>query len=249
MDKNNVLAVVGNREITQKDVDTILRSLNPQTAMQFQSEEGMKKLVEELVNQELFYLDALEQGLDSDNEYVREVEKAKANILKQFALSRLLNDAVVSESEIVNHYVANQSRFAAAPSVKASHILVYSREKAEQIAEEIQGGLSFEEAAEKYSSCPSRERGGDLGYFSDGMMVPEFEKAAFAMEKGEISAPIKTQFGYHLIKVFDKKQADVKSLDEVRNELANQLLAKKQQEIYLHRVNELKGKYAIRINI
>ena len=89
--------------------------------------------------------------------------------------------------------------------VKASHILVSSESEAKALKSEIDEGASFEELAKKYSKCPSGKNGGDLGYFRRGQMVKEFENAAFDTEINKISDPIKTQFGYHLIKVYDKK--------------------------------------------
>jgi peptidyl-prolyl cis-trans isomerase C len=89
--------------------------------------------------------------------------------------------------------------------VKASHILVSSADEAERILREIGSGKSFEEMARKYSSCPSGANGGDLGFFSKGQMVKEFEDAAFSLPVGKVSAPVKTEFGYHLIKVTGKK--------------------------------------------
>ena len=88
--------------------------------------------------------------------------------------------------------------------VKASHILVSSESEAKALKSEIDEGASFEELAKKYSKCPSGKNGGDLGYFRRGQMVKEFENAAFDTEINKISDPIKTQFGYHLIKVYDK---------------------------------------------
>lgn len=89
--------------------------------------------------------------------------------------------------------------------VKASHILVSSEGEAKALKSEIEEGASFEELAKKYSKCPSGANGGDLGYFRRGQMVKEFENAAFDTEINQVSDPIKTQFGYHLIKVYDKK--------------------------------------------
>lgn len=89
--------------------------------------------------------------------------------------------------------------------VKASHILVSSESEAKALKSEIEEGASFEELAKKYSKCPSGKNGGDLGYFRRGQMVKEFENAAFDTKINQVSDPIKTQFGYHLIKVYDKK--------------------------------------------
>ena len=89
--------------------------------------------------------------------------------------------------------------------VRASHILVKTREQAMKIRQEIISGKSFEQAAKEYSMCPSKDEGGDLGYFCRGMMVPEFDEAAFAMPVRKLSEPIRTEFGWHLILVTDKK--------------------------------------------
>lgn len=90
-------------------------------------------------------------------------------------------------------------------SVKASHILVNTKAEANLIKSKIDNGESFEALAKKYSKCPSGQEGGNLGYFERGQMVPEFEDAAFDLPVGKVSEPVHTQFGWHLIKVYDKK--------------------------------------------
>jgi len=84
--------------------------------------------------------------------------------------------------------------------IRVSHILVEKQSQALRILDELKQGASFTELARKYSQCPSAKRGGDLGFFGRGQMVREFEQAAFALKEGEVSQPIKTQFGYHIIK-------------------------------------------------
>ena len=84
--------------------------------------------------------------------------------------------------------------------IRASHILVDQEYEAKDLIKKIEEGTSFEELAKKFSKCPSSDEGGDLGRFGKGMMVPEFDKAVFALNPGELSAPVRTQFGYHLIK-------------------------------------------------
>ena len=90
--------------------------------------------------------------------------------------------------------------------VKASHILVDKKKEAKEIRKKISSGdISFSEAAKKFSNCPSGKKGGDLGFFGKGKMVPPFEKAVFNMEEGEVSDPVRTQFGYHIIKKTGEK--------------------------------------------
>ncbi|WP_130807559.1 peptidylprolyl isomerase [Senegalia massiliensis] len=242
---NKVLATVEGREITEQDIQQLLQSLGPQQAMQFNSEEGKKRLLEELINQELFYLDAKDKNMDEEAEFKLEMERAKSSLLKQYAMRSLLSGADASEEEVTEYYNENKESFKEGQQAKAKHILVESKEEAEKALSEIKEGLSFEEAAKKYSTCPSKEKGGDLGYFTKGRMVPEFEEKAFDMEVGEISEPVKTQFGYHIIKLEDKKEEKQLLLDEVRDQIKQQLIGMKQNKIYIDKTNELKNKYSV----
>ena len=132
-------------------------------------------------------------------------------------------------------------------SVNASHILVDSEEKALEILAAIKSGeISFEQAAMENSSCPSGRNGGSLGDFGKGQMVPEFDSAVFAMAVGEITdAPVKTQFGYHLIKLNSKNAAEVMPLAEIAPEIKNALLQEKQRTAYESKINQLKILYPV----
>src|SRR5699024_1140517 len=249
MSQDRVLATVEGKEITQQDVFRFLNELGPQTAAQFQSPEGMKQIVDELVNQEVIYLDAIENNLNEDEEFIAELERVKSVVLKQYAINKLLSNVSVTEGEITEYYNNHKEEFTKPTSVKASHILVEEEEEANKILDELNNGLSFEDAASKYSQCPSKANGGDLGEFTKGKMVPEFEKVAFELEIGKLSEPVKTQFGYHLIKVVDKKEAGVKSLEEAKSQVSQLVNGLKQQEKYLDKTNELKEKYEIKRNM
>lgn len=248
MKQNKVLATVNGREITERDVDALLQNFASQGNTNFNSEQGKKQLLDELINQELFYFEALENDYDKEEGFLQELEMNKVNILKNYALRKVLNSAGVTEEEAVNYYNNNRESFKTPESVKASHILVENEEKANEILGEIESGLSFEEAAEKYSTCPSKSRGGDLGPFSKGKMVPEFENAAFAMEKGEISKPVKTQFGCHIIKLVDKMEPAISSFEEVKEQIGQFLLGRKQNNLYIAKTTELRNKFEVKIN-
>lgn len=245
MDGIKVLANVNGKEITDRDVYVFLNQLNPQIAAQFRTPEGVKKIADELVNQELLYLDAIENSLDKEETFKIELEKVKANVLKQYAMNKLILDINSTEEEITEFYNEHREHFQTPEKVKASHILVKEEEEAKEISNEIKEGLSFEEAAAKYSICPSKEKGGDLGEFGRGQMVPEFEEVAFIIEEGKVSQPVKTEFGYHLIKVIDKKEAGISPLEEVKDQITQQVIAMKQQERYLNKTEELKNKYKV----
>ncbi|MGV2687027.1 peptidylprolyl isomerase, partial [Clostridium perfringens] len=126
----------------------------------------------------------------------------------------------------------------------AKHILVDSKELCDKIKSEIDSNeITFEEAAVKYSTCPSKEQGGYLGAFGRGMMVPEFEEAAFNLEIGVVSDSVQTQFGYHLINVEEKNEGKEMLFDEVKDQIVNTLLQEMQQRKYLDVVKELEKKY------
>ena len=146
--------------------------------------------------------------------------------------------------------IADHSEWFQKPeAVRASHILVDELERAKEIRNEIHQGLSFEEAAKKYSTCPSKQVEGDLGEFERGKMVPEFEEAAFNLKEGELSEPVKTQFGYHLIKLQYKKEAGMRTIDEVREQIRQQMIREKQEEKYFQTMEEFKNRYNVSINI
>ncbi|MBU5426340.1 peptidylprolyl isomerase [Tissierella pigra] len=249
MSEKKVLAVVNEKEITEDTVLKFLNDLGPQMAMQFQSPEGMKRVVDELINQEVMYLDAKESKLDSDENFIKELERVKEGLLKQYALNQLLSGISVTEGEALEFYNENKENFKKPETVVASHILVEEEEKAKEIIKEIENGMSFEDAAKNYSTCPSKAQGGNLGEFGRGQMVPEFEDAAFNMEVDSISEPVKTQFGYHIIKLINKNAEGLSSFDEIKDQVTQQVLGTKQQQAYINKTNELKQKYEVKNNM
>lgn len=247
MSQNDVLAVVEGREITQGDLEMVIRSLDPRQAAQFQTEEGKKRLLQELVHQEMILLDAMEQKMEDNLDYQRSLKKMKDNFLKQYAMNAMFQQATVNDEEIAAYYEANPDQFMEPEQTQASHILVDSEEKAAEIKKALDEGASFAEQAQAHSSCPSNEKGGDLGFFPKGRMVPEFEAAANELAIGETSEPVKTQFGYHVIRIMDRKEGSSRQLDEVKQQLEQHLMAQKQQAVYQQTVEKLTSKYQFEI--
>ncbi len=248
-DPEKVLALVGKAEIKQKDVDDILSRLDPQRAAFFATEDGRKKLVEELVNRELFLQWGMESGLEKKEDVQKEIRSKADDVIRNYALKSVLDAVTVTSEDVKKYYDAHQDEFKTPESVRARHILVASEDQAKQIVTELKGGLDFAEAAKKYSSCPSKEQGGDLGFFSAGQMVPEFEKAAFALvNSGDMSEPVKTQFGWHIIKLEEKKPAGVAPFEEVRDSLQQKVLMEAQKAAYDKKVEELRKQLGVTIN-
>lgn len=250
MSNNQVVAKVGDREITKREVEEVLKHVDNRAKAEFAGPGGIKKLVTQLAQQELFYLDAVERGLDKEADYIEEVEKTKAALLRRYAIDKFLNAIVVNEEEMQEFYEKNKQRYIQPETIKASHILVKDEETANKIISELESGLKFEEAAKKYSMCPSKERGGDLGFFPRGRTVPEFEQVAFTLEKDEITKkPVKTKFGYHIIKRTGRREAMQLSFAEAKDIVKRELILRKQEEIYFSKVEELQNKYKIEIFI
>lgn len=243
---SQILAIVDGKNITRADLEQFMMQLG-NNAARYANPEGEKVLVNELVHQELFLSEALANKMDEEAEFQAQLEIEKLQLLKQYAVRKCLSQATVGDDEVKAHYEANKQDFQKPERVKASHILVDSKEKAMVVLEEIEKGLSFADAASQYSSCPSKERGGDLGFFGRGQMVPEFEMASFEMQIGEISQPVETQFGFHLIQLNDKEEGGVFDLDEISLDLMKDLTMKKQSELYTAKVETLKGQFKVEI--
>ena len=192
----------------------------------------------------MFAKNGEEMKLEETEEFKKLVENARRDILAQMAMRETLKDVVVSEEEIEAYYEANKQHFTKGDTGSAKHILTDSEEKCNSILESITTGeTEFEPAAKEFSTCPSGAKGGALGEFGRGQMVKEFEDAAFAAEIGHVVGPVKTQFGYHLIKVEKKNEAIVASLEEVKETIRRTLLQQKQNEAYNTKVEEMKKKY------
>ena len=242
--ENKVLAIVDGREVRESDLNNLIGNLG-QNAAYFQGAEGRQKLIDELVMHELMYSDAVERNLETEEEFVEVFNSMKKSMLQQYNLRKMFNTITISDEELKDFYEKNKYLYNRPEMAKASHILVDTEEKANEILEDITDGLSFEDAAKEYSSCPSKQEGGDLGQFGKGQMVKEFEDAVFSMRVGEISSPVKTQFGYHIIKLTEHMPARSAEFEEVQQEARDNCFAVKQENIYKDKKDELSKKYDV----
>ena len=178
------------------------------------------------------------RDLEMDEKDLREYTRRDL-LISRFVESTIMPKVAVSEKDVSTFYGQNQDKFKREESVKASHILIgvdgtasaddkkKAREKAEKLRKELAGGADFAALAKDNSTCPSKQQGGDLGFFGKGQMVPAFEKAAFALKPGEISDVVETQFGYHIIKLTDRKPAETVSLKEAKAKIEEYLKGQK----------------------
>ena len=243
--EEKVLAVAAGHEITEGERNRLISNYPPEQQVYMSSPQAKQDVLEQLIAFHLFHKMAVEEKIIESQEYLDMVEKLKVELASHMAATSVVEHIRVSEEEERSYYQEHQSQFREEGQVSAKHILVDSREQAEEVAKEVEAGLAFEEAARKYSTCPSRDKGGDLGDFSKGQMVPEFEKAAFGGEVGAVIGPVETQFGHHLILVEDKKEASQRPFGQVQEQIHQQLVQARQQEAYQAKVKQLSEAYGV----
>lgn len=242
--ENKVLAVVAGEEITQGIFDTFLKGVPEQQQMYLSNPQFREQCFEQLVALFLFAKKGEEDKLEETEEFQKVFASAKRDIMAQMSIRDTLKGISVSDEEIKAYYDANKDQFNKGETVSAKHILVESEEKCNEILAAITNGeKTFEDAAKESSTCPSGQKGGDLGTFGKGQMVPEFEQAAFTAEIGQVVGPVKTQFGFHLIKVEAKNEAEAAAFEEVKENIRRNLVQQKQNKVYGETVAKLKEKY------
>lgn len=229
-----VIATVGGQDITEADLVFAAEDL----AGELQSippAERRAFLLTVLIDMKVMANAAREAGLDQTDIFARRLDYLEERSLRRAYFADVI-EAGVTDEAIQAAYDELIADFEAQPEVRARHILVPTIEEAQSIRAEIEGGRSFEDAAAEYGTDGTRATGGDLGYFSTGMMVAPFEEAAFALEVGELSEPVESQFGWHLIQLEDRRLTTPPALEDVRPQVAQQVL----YEIFARIVGELK---------
>lgn len=213
-----VVARVDGQPILRSEVLAELDNLPPQyRAMPVEA--LFPALVGQLIDRKLTVAAAKKEKLENDAEFKKRMAELQERVLGQVYINKKI-DAQLTDALLKKEY----EKIPAETKVRASHILVKTRDEAVQVIRDISGGQKFEDVAAKKSLDPSGKQGGDLGFFTKEQMVAPFSAAAFAMKKGEISkAPVETQFGWHVIRV-DEIQANSKpTFEEVRDELREQM--------------------------
>ena len=243
MSNQEILATVAGEVITEADVNAFIQNMPKEQQMYASNPQFRQQIVDQLINYRLFSKYAEDMKMDETAEFEAALNNARKEILASMAISETVKAVEVTEEDMKAFYEENSNYFEKGATVSAKHILVKEEDKCQEILEEIIAGKVFEEAAQQYSTCPSGQKGGDLGEFGKGQMVKEFEEAAFAAEIGQVVGPVKTQFGYHLIKVEAKNEATVTPFEEVKEQIRRNLMQQKQNKAYADKAAELKAKY------
>lgn len=247
-----VLAEVAGTSITVDAFKKELDNLPPYLKPMAETAEGKKEMLETMVIRELIIQEAAKDGLENTPAVKEKLEELKKRLVVEAYLKKKVEEqAKVTDEELKKFYEGNKEKFKTGDQVKASHIIVKTEKEAKDLLAQLKGGGNFEELAKKFSTDGAAAKGGDLGWFSKGSMIPEFEKVAFAMKEGETSGVVKTKFGFHIIKLTGKRAAGARTLEEVKDQIKAAILPGKQQEVFQKLKDDLKksGKYTIKEDV
>jgi peptidyl-prolyl cis-trans isomerase C len=238
---NPVIAKINTTTITKEDFIKKINRLPEWARNRFQNEEGKKQFLEEVIKEEILYQEAKKKGLNKDKEFQDRVEEFKKMTLIAVLLKKEVEEKAKADTkEVRDFYDKHQDEFKTGLEVRASHVLVSTEAEAKDILKRIQQGENFSKLAEEFTlDKGTAKKGGDLGFFGRGRMVPEFEKVAFSLKAGEVSNPVKSQFGYHIIQVTDRKEGKLRDFEEVKTSVERRLTVEKQRTLFESYIRKL----------
>ena len=256
--EQKVAARVDGVDITEEEVAAFINSLGGQQAQQmklfYNDPQGRKIILDQIISMKLYALEGEKVlKLDQTEDFKHALNDVKTRMLAQAAMQELVKDVNITDEDVQKFYDAHPEHFTQPEHVHARHILISDDAKAQEtlakIQEDLKAGKDFGEIAKEISICPSAPRGGDLGEFGRGQMVKEFEDAAFALKNpGDISQPVKTRFGWHIIKLESKTpESKVELNAQVKAQVKQQLEAEKVQAMLHAHSEELKKQFKVEI--
>jgi foldase protein PrsA len=262
--KNSVVAKVGDASILENELQQTLLDqygaealdvLITNKLIELEADKQKITVSDEEVEEELATLaesyggeTALEEAVVANGSTMDDVRDDIINYIKT---EKLIEPRIeITDEELQTYFDENKDTFATAEQVQASHILVADEATANEVKSKLDAGEDFSTLAKEYSTdTTTAESGGDLGYFSSGDMVAEFEEVAFALGVNEISAPVKTEYGYHIIKVVDHQEAKEANFEDSKEEITDTLMNDKMSTEYTVWLEELKEEYEITNNL
>lgn len=246
--EGKVLAEVNGAGITTGDFTREVKNLPEYLKTMAESPEGRKEMLDTMVIRELILQQAAKDGIDKGADIEEKLQDLKKRlVVETFLKKKVEADAKVSDADLQKFYEQNKDKFKSGDQIKASHILVKTEKEAKDVQAQLKAGGKFDDLAKKFSTDSSAAKGGDLGWFGKGSMVPAFEKAALALKEGQVSDIVKTDFGFHIIKLTGKRAAGVRPFEEVKEQIKGAIMPQKQQEVFQKIKEDLKKSAKITI--
>lgn len=242
----NVIAIVGDTKITLDQLNQRISEYPAQYKEFFTKKENKTRLLDDMINEAVLTQEAAKAGVSNNNEFRNRLEQVRKQLMIQlFIQDRIDKKLTVTDDEIKKYYDENKKQFEPTEQVRVRHILVKEEEAAKKLYQQIKNGDDFIELARKNSiDTQTAVNGGDLGWFGPGQMVPEFEKSAFALQKrDDLSEIVKTQFGYHILKLVDKTTRPEVKLDDAKEQIRQNLVNEKRQKMLNTMLEELNKQY------
>lgn len=243
----DVLAKVGNHEITREMLDNIIATIPEENRVPFLTPDGRKKILDEVIGFMLLSEAARTQGIDKEPAVKTRLDYAQIEYLaREYFRRGVANAPPISEEELKAFYDEHISEFKPPEEIKASHILVKTEAQANKILEQIKSGSDFAELAKKNSIDPTAEKGGKLelmdgrDWLPKGSFEKSFEHTLFKIPKGQVGGPVKTQFGWHILKVEDRREPETQAFVQVRSAIKNRLQEQKNSQIHNQLTEEAK---------
>lgn len=245
---NQILARIGEKAVTEGDLKEMSNAVPDKFKYYYQTPEGRRQTLEYIVNVYALAAEAEKQGVDKRPDVQKLLNFTRNDLLARFYLEGLTKDIPPpTEAEGKAFYEQNKGDFVTPESIHLSHILVESEKDAKDVLARLKKGDKFGDIAGQVSICPSKDVKGDLDWMPRGSLAPEIEDVAFALKNDQITGPVKTKFGYHVILMHDKRPARENSYEQVKELIMEQIKFLKQQEQYEKIAEALRKKYNVQI--
>lgn len=240
-----ILVSFGDQTITLGEFNQIWEQVPEEYKLQLDK----SMVLDQVISEKLLIREAKNMELEKDNDILEQIEKMTEQILVQALIQKEILDKIkVNDEEVLEYYEQSKESFTEKEQVHLYNILLETEEEAQAILEQLKAGGDFSEIAKEKSTGPGATQDGDLGFLTKGTIIPEIEEVVFALEIEELSKIVKTDFGFHILKITEKKPETVKTLEEVKEGIIQTLLPAKQKEAFDNLLAELKGKVEIEIN-
>ncbi len=250
-DDGKVLATIDDQKITLQEFNKELDKIPMNMKMLVASESGKKNYLDRLVVKKLLLKEVSKEKIENDKEFQERFNDIKEQLLIEALLKKKITaQTQMSEDDLKKYYEEHKEDFKKDREINTRHILLKTEEEAKQVQTKLQKGEDFTELAKKYSIDPNvRQTGGEIGFQPKGSLIPEFENAAHKLNKvGQVSGIVKTQFGYHIIRLEGVKPPSYVPLEEVKDFIKQKNAQEKQKEVLEKYIEELKKNSKITIN-
>ncbi|MBP6941108.1 MAG: peptidylprolyl isomerase [Syntrophorhabdaceae bacterium] len=250
-DNGKVLVNIDSDTITLEEFNKELDKIPMNMKMLVATQSGKKTYLDRLIMKKLLLREAAKGKIEGEAEFQNRLADIKEQLLIESLLKKkIAADSQLTDNDMKKYYDTNKEKFKKEKEINTRHILLKTEEEAKQIMEKLQKGEDFIELSKKYSIDPNaKASGGEIGFHPKGTLLPEYEAAAFKLTKvGQVAGPVKSQFGYHIIRLEGAKPPAYVSFDEVKDFIRQQLIQDKQKELLEKYIEDLKKAAKITIN-